>query len=173
MRTAEERRYTEYVTGRLPVLRRTALLLCGDPHRADDIVQAAITRLYLHWNRASAARNLDAYVRTIVVRAFLNEQRRGWLQRVSLVGGPDETPVPPAPSGPDVELRSVVHAALARVPARQRAALVLRFLCDLSVAEVAEHLGCSVGNVKSLTTHGLRALRRQLGEHPMTTLGME
>ncbi|WP_158884358.1 SigE family RNA polymerase sigma factor [Amycolatopsis anabasis] len=170
MRAGDEQAYTEYVTGRLPALRRIAYLLCGDPHRADDIVQTAITRLYVHWRKAAAADNLDAYVRAIVVRTFLNEQRRGWLSRVRLVA---ETPARTAPPGPDVEVREVLHAALARVPARQRAVLVLRFLYDQPVAEVARLLGCSAGNVKSLTSNGLAALRRQLGERPAVSLGME
>ncbi|WP_245573843.1 SigE family RNA polymerase sigma factor [Amycolatopsis nigrescens] len=173
VRSEDEQRYTEYVTARLPALHRIAYLLCGDPHRADDIVQAAITRLYVHWRKAAAADNLDAYVRTIVVRTFLNEQRRGWAARVRLTGRPDQTPLPAAPPGPDREAKAVLHAALARVPPRQRAALVLRFLCDLPIAEVARQLGCSQGNVKSLTSNGLGALRRQLGERPLTALGME
>ncbi|MBP2321159.1 RNA polymerase sigma-70 factor (sigma-E family) [Kibdelosporangium banguiense] len=161
MRTTDEEQYTEYVTARLPALRRIAYLLCNDDHRADDIVQNAITRLYLHWRKASKAENLDAYVRTIVVRTFLNEQRAGWFTRNRLV---DEPPEQFAPPGPDVETSQVLHAALSRVPPRQRAVLVLRFLYDLSVIEVAGMLGCSPGNVKSQTSHGLAALRKQLGD---------
>lgn len=168
MRASDEREYTEYLSARLPALRRLAFLLCGDTHRADDIVQTAITRLYLHWRKASAANNLDAYVRAIVVRTFLNEQRTGWLTRIRLV---TDTPDRPAPPGPDVETSQVLHAALARVPPKQRAVLVLRFLLDLPVAEVAAVLGCSPGNVKSQTAHGLAALRRKLGEYTLSLLG--
>jgi RNA polymerase sigma-70 factor (sigma-E family) len=161
VRKAEEQQYIDYVTARLPALRRVAHLLCGDGHRADDIVQNAITRLYVHWRKARAADNLDAYVRAIVVRTFLNEQRTGWLARVRLVHDmPDQL----APPGPDVETSQVLHAALRRVPPRQRAVLVLRFLYDLPVAEVAEILGCSAGNVKSQTAHGLATLRKHLDE---------
>ncbi len=168
VRATDEQQYTEYVTARLPTLRRIAYLLCGDSHRADDIVQNAITRLYIHWTRAKAADNIDAYVRTIVVRTFLNEQRTGWLSRVRLVR---ETPDRPVREGPDVETTEVLHAALARVPPRQRAVLVLRFLYDLPVADVAKILGCSAGNVKSQTSHGLAALRKHLGEHNLSLLG--
>jgi RNA polymerase sigma-70 factor (sigma-E family) len=168
VRTTDEQQYTEYVTARLPTLRRIAYLLCGDTHRADDIVQNAITRLYVHWRKARAADNIDAYVRTIVVRTFLNEQRTGWLSKVRLVR---ETPESVVPEGPDMETTQVLHAALARVPPKQRAVLVLRFLCDMSVAEVAGMLGCSTGNVKSQTSHGLRSLRKQLGEHTLSLLG--
>jgi RNA polymerase sigma-70 factor (sigma-E family) len=168
VRTSDEEQYTEYVTDRLPTLRRIAFLLCGDAHRADDIVQNAITRLYVHWRKARVADNIDAYVRTIVVRTFLNEQRTGWLSRVRLVR---DTPDEPIRQGPDVETTQVLHAALARVPPKQRAVLVLRFLYDLPVAAVAGILGCSAGNVKSQTSHGLAALRKQLGEPTLSLLG--
>jgi RNA polymerase sigma-70 factor (sigma-E family) len=155
-----ESQYTEYVSARMPVLRRTAFLLCGDSHRADDLVQAAITRLYLHWRKASGVENLDAYVRAILVRAFLNDQRRGWFQRERVTAEPAELPAPAT----DPETKAVLHAALATVPPRQRAALVLRFLFDLPVAEVAALLGCAEGTVKSLTSDGLKSLRRKLGD---------
>jgi RNA polymerase sigma-70 factor (sigma-E family) len=159
VRRTVERQYTEYVTARIPVLRRTALLLCGDSHRADDLVQTAITRLYVHWRKASEAQDLDAYVRKILVRTFLNDQRRGWFQRERVTAEPVDRPAPAA----DPDAKAVLHAALATVPARQRAALVLRFLCDLPVAEVAAQLGCAEGTVKSLTSDGLKSLRRKLG----------
>jgi RNA polymerase sigma-70 factor (sigma-E family) len=168
MRATDEEQYTEYVTARLPALRRIAFLLCGDSHRADDIVQNAITRLYVHWRKARVADNIDAYVRTIVVRTFLNEQRTGWLSKVRLVA---ETPERASQTGPDMETTQVLHAALARVPPKQRAVLVLRFLYDLSVAEVAGMLGCSTGNVKSQTSHGLESLRKQLGDQTLSLLG--
>ncbi|MFC0602192.1 SigE family RNA polymerase sigma factor [Streptomyces palmae] len=162
----DERAYTAYVTARLPALRRIAHLLCRDPHRADDVVQTTLTRLYVHWRRARAADDLDRYVHTMLVRCFLNEQRLGWA-RVRLSGTPQETPgLPPAAGGPDIETRAMVHTALSRIPARQRAVLVLRFLCDLPVAEVARILGCSEGNVKSQSARGLARLRTQLGGSP-------
>lgn len=171
MRAADEQQYTDYVTARLPALRRTAYLLCGDSHRADDLVQVTITKLYVHWRRASAADHLDGYVRAMLVRTFLSEQRLGWMRRIRLVGSPAETPVVAVP-GPDVETREVVHAALARVSPKARAVLVLRFLLDLPVAEVAEVLGCSQGNVKSQTSLGLTALRQLLGNQ-VTLTGRE
>jgi RNA polymerase sigma-70 factor (sigma-E family) len=158
-----EEAYTAYVTARLPALRRVAHLLCKDPHRADDIVQTTLTKLYVHWHRARTADHLDRYVHTMLVRSFLNEQRLGWA-RVRLSGSPQETPgLPPAPGGPDIETRAEVHTALGRIPPRQRAVLVLRFLCDLPVAEVAGILGCSEGNVKSQSARGLARLRVLLG----------
>jgi RNA polymerase sigma-70 factor (sigma-E family) len=166
MQAELEGEYVEYVTARLAILRRLALLLCGDEHRADDLVQQTITKLYECWRRARTATSLDRYVRTMLVRAFLDERRRSW-SRVALMGEPPERH---APAGPDVEQRTVLRAALAKVPRRQQAVLVLRFLCDLPVDEVAQLLGCSAGNVKSQTHHGLAALRRQLGEPGLAAL---
>lgn len=173
MRGADERAFTEYVGERLPALRRVAYLLCGDSHRADDLVQVTITKLYTHWRRASAVANLDAYVRSMLVKTFLSEQRLGWMKRIRLVGAPADAPVVPAPEGPDVETRTVVRAALRRVPPRARAVLVLRFLLDLPVAEVAQLLGCSEGNVKSQTSAGLETLRRLLGGSQLALAGRE
>jgi RNA polymerase sigma-70 factor (sigma-E family) len=167
MQAELEGEYVEYVTARLATLRRLAFLLCGDEHRADDLVQQTITKLYVRWRRARTVGNLDQYVRTMLVRVFLDEKRRSWSLRVSLVGEPPERS---APVGPDVEQRAVLRAALAKVPRRQQAVLVLRFLCDLPVAEVAQLLGCSAGNVKSQTHHGLASLRRQLGEPGLAAL---
>lgn len=168
MRRTVELQYTEYVSARMPVLRRTAFLLCGDSHRADDLVQTAITRLYVKWRRAAEVDNLDAYVRAILVRTFLNDQRRGWFQRERVTAEPVERPAP----APDPDTKAVLHAALATVPPRQRAALVLRFLCDQSVADVAALLGCAEGTVKSLTSDGLKSLRRKLGVRDSVNTGV-
>jgi RNA polymerase sigma-70 factor (sigma-E family) len=148
--------YEAYVTARLPWLRRAAYLLCQDWDRADDLVQVAITRLYVHWHRARAADNLDGYARTILVRVFLAEQQTAWWRRVGVVREPPDSAVPADES--DLDLR----AALAGLPPRQRAAVVLRFYCDLSVEQTADVLKCSTGNVKSQTSRGLAALRRVL-----------
>jgi RNA polymerase sigma-70 factor (sigma-E family) len=168
MQAEFEAEYVEYVTARLPALRRFAYLLCGDEHSGDDLVQQTVTKLYERWRRARTADNLDGYVRTMLLRVFLDEKRRPWSSRVFLVGEPLERS---APAGPDVEQRAVLRAALAGVPRRQRAVLVLRFLCDLPVDEVARLLDCSAGNVKSQTHHGLARLRRQLGEPGLAALG--
>jgi RNA polymerase sigma-70 factor (sigma-E family) len=162
--TAEDTLFTEYATAQLPALRRLAHRLCGDPHRADDVVQIALTRLYTRWAAARRADDIDAYVRAIVVRSFLNEQRRRWA-RTWLVGRPTDIPLQSS-AAPDVETRDVVRRALGRVPPRQRAVLVLRFLHDLPVVEVAAALGCTEATVKSQTRHGLTRLRRLLGDDP-------
>lgn len=150
--------FSRYVAARLGALRRAAYLLCHDWQRADDLVQTTITRLYAHWGRAASLEHTDAYARTILVRTYLGEQRSAWFRRVSVTGA-----VPDRPDrAPDHESVLDVRTALAALPPRQRATLVLRFYCDFSVAEVAGVLGCSEGTVKSQTAKGIAALRGEL-----------
>jgi RNA polymerase sigma-70 factor (sigma-E family) len=151
--------YTEYVSARLPSLRRLALMLCHDWQSADDLVQAAIVRLYVKWGKASAADNPDAYARAILFREFLHERRTGWARRVRLGG---DIPAEPAVAAIDQDAALDLQAAVATLPPRQRAAPVLRFYCDLSIETSAEVLGCSPGTVKSQTARALDSLRRAL-----------
>ncbi|MCW3814395.1 SigE family RNA polymerase sigma factor [Micromonospora sp. DR5-3] len=147
--------FAEYFAARSDAMRGTAYLLCGDWHRAEDLVQTAFTKLYLVWNRVSRHEVLDAYVRQILIRSFLDERRRGWWRRERVGGDEAERPAPPdSPEG-----RLVMLQALAAVPPRQRAVLVLRYWEDLSVDEVAALLGCSPGTVKSQAARGLDTLR--------------
>ncbi|GAA3391647.1 SigE family RNA polymerase sigma factor [Cryptosporangium minutisporangium] len=151
--------YQRYVEARLGMFQRLAYMLCQDRTRADDLVQDALERLYLKWEKADDARNTDAYARTILVRVFLSERRTPWARRVVLV---DRLPDSAAATGPDTVSAVAVRGALARLAPRQRAVLVLRYFSDLSVDEVAETLGCSPGTVKSQTSKGLATLRRAL-----------
>jgi RNA polymerase sigma-70 factor (sigma-E family) len=157
-RSNRDEEYTAYVTTRLLWLRRVAYLLCQDWDRADDLVQVAITRLYVQWRRAAAVENIDGYARTVLVRVFLAEQRMAWWRRVSVVREPPETAAVATDHAAEMDLR----VALAALPPRQRAAVVLRHYCDLSVEQTAEVLNCSTGTVKSQTARGLAALRRAL-----------
>lgn len=153
--------YVEYVRARLPALRRLAYLLCGDEHRADDIVQQTITNLYVRWHRTRAIEHLDQYVRTMLVRTFIDEKRLSW-SKIRLFGSVPDRAEEQVHMDPNVEDRQILRTALAKLPRRQQAVLVLRFLCDQSVAEAAITLGCSEGNIKSQTSHGLAALRKIL-----------
>jgi len=157
---AWEQDYVDYVSGAQARLRGVAHRLCGSPHEADDLVQSAITTLYVHWKRIRGVGNLDAYVRAMVVRAYLSERRRPW-HRVERFAEPPEW-VGPRRDGP--EDRLVLRAALDQLPRRQRTAVVLRFVCDMSVDEVATAMGSSSGTVKSQTSHALAALRRLLDD---------
>jgi RNA polymerase sigma-70 factor (sigma-E family) len=152
--------FGEYVAARLGSLRRTAYLLCQDWQQADDLVQTTVTKLYVHWGRARAVEHTDAYVRAILVRQFFTERRAGWARLVSLRPSIPEAVSPAA----DVDGALDVREALNAVPPRQRATLVLRFYCDLSVDQAAEVLGCTAGTVKSQTAKALETLRRAL-EH--------
>jgi len=154
MRRAEEDTYREFVVSRLEPLRRTAYLLCRDWHLADDLVSITLTKLYRYWRRASEAENLDAYVRGMLTNAWLDERRRPWRRESAF----EELPEDPAPETaiPDhVELLRL----LGKLAPRQRAVVVLRFFCDLSVTQTAETLGISEGAVKSQSARGLTTLR--------------
>lgn len=159
--------YSAYVGERLDWLHKIAFLLCQDASRADDLVQTACTRLYVHWNRARAADNLDAYTRTILVRVFLSEQQGGWRRRVSL-----RPEVPDAVTGvADLDLSMDLRSALDGLTPGQRAAIVLRYYCDLSVEQTAQALECSTGNVKAQTSRALSALRVLMSPSPPGTEG--
>jgi RNA polymerase sigma-70 factor (sigma-E family) len=151
--------YTEYVAARLSSLRRLAAVLCDDWQRADDLVQAALVKLYVHWGQVRAASHTDAYARAVLVREFIHDRRSTWAKRVSLSGQVTDSPAVAADHDAALDLR----AAVAALPARQRATLVLRFYCDLNVEQAAEVLGCSPGTVKSQTARALDAVRRALG----------
>jgi RNA polymerase sigma-70 factor (sigma-E family) len=155
--------YSEYVACRLPVLRRLALLLCQDRHRADDLVQQAIIKVYVHWPKASGADNTDAYVNAILVREFLHERRSGWTRRVRVTDQLPDAPI--LATDPDGLMD--LQAAVAALPPGQRAVLVLRYYCDLNIYQTADALGCTTGTVKSQTAKALAALRGRLaGDAP-------
>ncbi|MFI5532200.1 SigE family RNA polymerase sigma factor [Kitasatospora sp. NPDC051853] len=165
MATEESRdvEFTAYVAARGGWLRKVAYLLCADWHRADDLVQESITKLYLNWGRASGAENPDGYARRVLVNTFLAEQRTWWWRR-TFRGG--VTGLEPEQAEGDLAGSLDLRRALAGLPARQRAAVVLRYYCDLSVEQTADALGCSVGNVKSQSSRGLALLRRSLAPGP-------
>jgi len=142
-------------------LRRVAYLMCQDWHRADDLVQSTITKLYVHWRRAQRVENIDGYVRAILVNTFLAEQRTTWWRRVVPMGS-DRGHETVAAHLPDLDVGLDLATALAALPPRQRAAIVLRHYCDLSVEETAELLACSTGTIKSQTSRGLATLRASL-----------
>ena len=159
MSGSRDAEYTEYVAARLLSLRRLAAVLCDDWQHADDLVQAALVKLYVHWGRVRAASHADAYARAVLVREFIHERRSNWAKRVSLSDKMPDSPAATADHDAALDLRTAVAA----LPARQRATLVLRFYCDMSVDQAAEVLGCSPGTVKSQTARALDAVRRTLG----------
>ncbi|WP_380279164.1 SigE family RNA polymerase sigma factor [Kitasatospora purpeofusca] len=153
--------FTEFVAARAPWLRKVAYLLCGDWHRADDLVQEAVTKLYVRWGRLSGVENLDGYARTVLLNTFLAEQRSPWWRWTARR---DTEAVPErAVPAPDVDGSVDLRRALAALPPRQRATVVLRYYCDLTVEQTAAALECSTGTVKSQSARGLGSLRRSLG----------
>ncbi|GAA2884149.1 RNA polymerase sigma-70 factor, sigma-E family [Actinoplanes cyaneus] len=152
--------FAEYFAARSGSMRATAYLLCGDWHRAADLVQTTFTKLYLRWNKVQRQESLDPYVRQVMIRTFIDEGRWGWWRRER----PHDTTIErPAPPGAPVEDRLMLLRALAEVPPRQRAVLVLRYWQDLSVEETAAALGTTTGTVKSQAARGLATLRAVIG----------
>ncbi|WP_198940181.1 SigE family RNA polymerase sigma factor [Micromonospora sp. CB01531] len=154
-----EREYVEYVQARMWWLRRLAYRLCGQWSAADDLVQECLVALYRHWRKATAADSLDAYVRAMLVHAYLAERERSWARRVRPVAdviAPATAPLAGA------DHRVDLLAALTKLSRGQRAVLVLRYWEDLDVAQTAAVLGCSAGTVKSQTSYAIAALRRLL-----------
>ena len=157
MTSAEE--FIEFATISSPRLRRTAFLLCGDWHTAEDLAQTTLTKMFGSWRRISRKDAADSYATRILVNTYLADMRRKRVSEV-LTDTPPEYPVQPqAP-----EARLVVVDALAALPPRARAVVVLRYWSDLSVEQVAALLGCSAGNVKSQSARALDKLRILLGD---------
>jgi RNA polymerase sigma-70 factor (sigma-E family) len=159
-RSVRDREFTEFVSARRPALVRVAaLLVSGDLARAEDVVQTALVRLYTAWPRVRPD-TVDAYARRCVVNAAIDERRSLFRRReqtwaevpdvaVAEVRGDEET----------------VLALLATLSPGMRAAVVLRYVEGLSVAETADAMGCSEGNVKSQSARGLDRLRTLLPAH--------
>ena len=159
--------FAEYFDARVVTMRRTAFLLCGDWHRAEDLVQTALTKIYVAWPRISRDGGVDAYARQVLVRSAIDESRRAFRKRETALRDVPERGTAPYDVEDAVDLRD----ALAALPKGQRAAVVLRYWEDQSVEATAELLGCSTGTVKSQTARGLAALRRLLGSTQPATGG--
>ncbi|MET9269061.1 SigE family RNA polymerase sigma factor [Kribbella sp. NPDC003557] len=153
--------YTAFVTHHANAMWRTAYLLCGDRRRAEDATQEALLRLYRRWPKIRKG-GVVAYARKVVVSATLDALRRR--SSTELVGGDTyfAAEADPTDHVRRAEHRLVITQALAELPDRQRACVVLRYFDDLSVDETADVLGCRPGTVKSQTMRALDKLR----QHP-------
>lgn len=151
--------FDAYAAARWPQLVRTAYLLTGDHHEAEDLVQSTLAKVYLGWSRICRLDEPDAYVHRALVNNNLSRFRKRRVIQLLTPRLPERTR--PGPHQ-QIEERAVLLAVLAELPPRQRAVVVLRYWEDLSEQQVAEILGCSAGNVKSQASRGLRKLR----EHP-------
>ncbi|OIJ27080.1 SigE family RNA polymerase sigma factor [Nocardioides luteus] len=158
---SRDEEFTAYVRERRAHLFRAAYLLCGDEHRAEDIVQLTLSKVYAAWRKVRKADSVDAYVRRVLVNSHLDEGRRPWRRERA-----GEVADRPEPAGLGVEELDELWAALRSLPAGQRRIVVLRHYWGLSVEETAADLGVATGTVKSQTSTALANLRRTLRPGP-------
>ncbi|SDU74801.1 SigE family RNA polymerase sigma factor [Jiangella alkaliphila] len=170
MLAIDEASYGEFVGGRQRALLRTAFLLTGDWHLAEDLVQETLAKLYVAWRRVLRCENAEAYARKTLLNAYIDSTRRPWRRERSVDVVPEQAGAGDPADGTDPGARGQLLAALAGLPAGRRAVLVLRFWEDQSVEQVADLLGCSTGNVKSQTSRGLQQLRDVLGPQMLATI---
>lgn len=157
MDTAGLAGFREFVSARQAALLRSAYVLCGDRHRAEDLVQGALTRTAARWSQVRDG-DPEAYVRRAMYHEQVSRWRRTAVLRETSVEHLPERPVPDR--NDTVDLKLALRAALDRLGPRQRAVLALRFYEDLPEAEVARLLGISVGTVRSTSSRALDRLRR-------------
>ncbi|MFG1805291.1 SigE family RNA polymerase sigma factor [Streptomyces sp. NPDC049040] len=157
--SASMTQFTIYVRTKGPTLLRTARSLTPNPADAEDLLQTALTKTYLAWDRIDDHRAVDGYVR----RTLVNTRTSQWRKRKVDEFSTDELPEPAATDGPDITeqqaQRDALLRAIARLPPRQRAMVVLRYYEDMSEAQTAEAMGVSIGTVKSAVSRALGKLR--------------
>lgn len=155
--TGRDADFTAYLHARQGRLLRTAYLLTGDLHQAEDLLQTALAKLYLSWDRIQDRESVDGYVRRILVNENSSLWRRGWKRRER---ASDVLPEgPPVTDEYDEGVGAAVWATVQTLPRKARAVVVLRYYEQLTEAETADVLGISVGTVKSQTSRALAALR--------------
>ncbi|MGW6915382.1 SigE family RNA polymerase sigma factor [Kitasatospora sp. NPDC054939] len=157
--------FEEFAAARYPALRRTAYLLCGDWHLAEDLVQGALVKLYARWHRLRDPQRAGAYARTVMVREHIDGLRRRASTEVSAATLPEAATAPP-----DSDRQVALLAALAELRPQYRAVLVLRYWEDQTVAETARILNLAEGTVRSDAHRALGRLREVLGDslHDLT-----
>ncbi len=151
--------FREYVSARQRALLRSAWLLTGDWAAAEDIVQVALMKVWPRWSRIAAAGNPDGYVRRAVVTTFLSARRRRWTGEYATDALPEH--VTPGDAYAAVEHRDQLVRALRQLGRRQRAVLVLRYVEDLTDAQVADLMGCSAATVRSQASRALATIRAE------------
>jgi RNA polymerase sigma-70 factor (sigma-E family) len=162
-RSTRDVEFESWLAAREPALQRTAHLLTGDVHTAQDLVQVTLAKLYLAWDRIQDRGHVDAYARKILVNEHRTAWRRPVRRREQVTDDVPDRPV--SGQGYDGQ-REAVWAFVASLPPRQRAVIVLRFYEQLTEPEIADLLGISLGTVKSQSSRALAALRNHLPAHP-------
>ncbi|MEZ3182443.1 SigE family RNA polymerase sigma factor [Streptomyces pimonensis] len=161
MRQARADEYAEFAAARAGHLYRSACLLtAGDTHLAEDLVQETLGRLYVRWGRVSKVGNPAGYAQTVLTRTFLAHRRR----RSSRERATDVFPDMPGAGDGDASLRLTLLDALAQLPAKDRAVVVLRYWEDRSVEETADVMAVSSAAVRTRCSRALGRLRELLGE---------
>lgn len=161
-RATRDEAFTDFVASRQAHLRRVAYALCGDWHQADDLVQIALSKLYVAWPRVQRDGREEAYVRQILVRTNIDEFRRPWRSRETIgIDGYD----PVARADSSFEENRALFDAIQSLPEMQRKVVVLRHWLGLSVAETASELGVSDGTVKSHSHRAIQSLQKILQRH--------
>lgn len=150
----------EFIHGRRQRLFRSAFLLCGDRHEADDLVQSTLLKVVMAWRRLERIDNVEAYARRTLLSVFISSQRRMWRREAPF----GELPERPTPTDDPSGIGAEVLTALATLPIKQRAVLVLRYWEDLSVEATAEALGLRPGTVRSHASRGIATLRTAMSE---------
>ena len=151
--------FEEFARARIPHLYRTAWLLTGDQHHAEDLVQETLAKMFRVWRGLHRIHNPSAYAQTVLTRSFISlRRRRSWSER------PTETVPEQADRSSDPALRLTLLNALAELDHLDRVVLVLRFFEDRSVDDVAHDLGQSISAVKSRTQRALARIRTVLGD---------
>jgi RNA polymerase sigma-70 factor (sigma-E family) len=162
LRKPDEERFRAFAGGQAAALRRCAYLFCGDWHLAEDLTQTTLIKIYRAWPTVQKQDSIGNYARKVLLNTWLDEKRRPWRRSELRVAAlPDHPDVGADPDAAEARswAKHLTHQGLLELPPRQRAALVLRYFDDLSVAETAAVLGCSEGTVKSQTARALDTLR--------------
>ncbi|MFE4961389.1 SigE family RNA polymerase sigma factor [Streptomyces sp. NPDC056660] len=170
---ARNEEFQSFMIGRWPRLMRTAYLLTGEQHAAEDLVQSTLERVFVAWRKVGSADDPEAYVRRVMMNAHARRHRRKLKE--FLAPKDDSGLVREVPDTGDriaqADDRGALLKALAQLPARQREAVVLRYWEDLTETQAAEAMGCSVGTVKSNAAKGIAKLRAIPGLAEMVTQG--
>lgn len=174
MRKRDDDGFRRYATEHAAALRRSAFLLCGDWHLAQDLMQTTLIKIYRSWARVQRQDSLTRYTSTVLLRTWLDERRRPFRRTERSAAAPPEVvdaAADPADNAGRIWARELVHRALLELPRGQRAVLVLRYFDDLSVAETAKVLRCAEGTVKSQASRGMETLRAVIGRMGAEEIG--
>lgn len=170
----DEAGFREWFAVRVPGLRRKAYLMAGDWHAADDLVQDTLIAMYARWSRVARGRNVDGYANRVLVHKFIDDRRRPWRREQLAEVLPESSDQRATQAFADVDGHDhLLGAALASLPAGQRAVVVLRFTDDLTIAQIAQLMDLPSGTVKSRLSRGTEAIRYHLERHghPLTLVG--